>query len=127
AGSRAASERQPRAALPGVEVDAILANRGDVDVDPLGESRVMFDTGALSVDVDGLLVGHEKDKVRVADVQGHRMLERSPGQGQFRRIHRIAEKTLARRKLGRGEADPDPGLKWLALDRTAASLQGFRP
>ena len=73
----------PGAALPGAEVDAIVADRGDIDVDPLGKGRVMLDRGPCSSSRSIFVVGDEKHQVRVADAKGHRMLERVPGERQF--------------------------------------------
>src|SRR4029453_12296501 len=61
AGTRTACQREPSSSLPRAQVNAVLADRRDVDVDPLGEGRIMLDAWALRINVDLGLVRHEED------------------------------------------------------------------
>jgi hypothetical protein len=72
-------------------MQSVLADAGDIDVDPLGEGRVMLDARAMFLDADVGLVGDEEHQMRVAHPKRHRMIERPPAERELRGIHRIVE------------------------------------
>jgi len=110
AGAGAASAGQTCSALPHAQSDRIpRGHSGDVDIHPLGKKGVMLDFGTQPTEIDRVAVRDEEHGVRVADVDGSRLLEVIPADRERERIHRVSER------------DRVPFEAWLAhVDRRAA-------
>src|SRR4029434_3794756 len=99
--------------------DALLAGAGDIDVDSLWKSRVMFDARPDAAEIDRFRVRHEEDEVRVADIARHRLLQRSPTHRQGGRVHWIGKRDVLPPELRRRQLNLDI-LAFAAARDTAA-------
>ena len=88
---------------------------GDIDVDPFGKDRVMLYNRAKRFKVARGAILHEKDGVRIADIDGDGGGQILPRQRHGARIHRVSERDGIPIKAGRGEVYADQ----CAIDRGA--------
>src|SRR3546814_5505958 len=59
---------ETHAPLPDAKPNDAVLDGGDVDVDPLGEERIILDQRPEAFQLDGIRVIDEKDDVRIADI-----------------------------------------------------------
>ena len=102
-------------------------DRGDVDVDPLGEGGVVLDLGPAMVELDLVGVVDEEDHVRVADVDRKAVLELAPRQRQRGRVHRVGDRDVGPAEPGLDGRHLDLAAGRRALDDAGGSLDLLRP
>ena len=105
AGAGAAGPGQPGAALPDAQADRVALERGDVDVDPLGEERVVLDQRPEPGEIDRVGIADEEDDMRIADIDRARLLQILPADRHRRRVHRISERDLLPAEARRAHVD----------------------
>src|SRR3546814_15605234 len=72
AGAGAAGPGETHAPLPDAKPNDAVLDGGDVDVDPLGEERIILDQRPEAFQLDGIRVIDEKEDVRIADIDNRK-------------------------------------------------------
>ena len=102
----------------------------DIDVDPLGEQRVMLDHRAEHIERHGIGIANKEDHVRIADIDRHRASQRAlvhwPTHRHPRGVHRVGERDRIPIEARRAHVDPCASLCGLEHDRPSAGGDSHR-
>ena len=106
--ARAAGERQPGAALPDTQTQAVFAHElNDADIGPFGKEPVTFQLGTQFAQRDRRGIVDEEGGVRIAHAGAHGILQRSEPDRHVIGVARLADGDVAPVEPRRPHVDGD--------------------